>query len=701
MKRILWLDLETFSTIPLKHGVYKYAEQAEVLLFTYALDDGEVGLWDVASGDETPEDLMLALADENFYLAAHKANFDRTILQLTELCPINYYNLDPSRWICTMTQAYCHNLPGALELLGTMFGLDEAVAKDKYGKRLIHLFCKPHADGTRATPETHPAEWEKFKSYAKQDIVAMRALHKLMPKWNYPGVKFLQGELSNDHALCTVDSIINSRGYALDLALADRAVEAATRAKSASKEAMMEQTDNELDKAAGSAKLLKYILGTYGVSLPNLQADTVQRQIDNDELPMPLRELLAERLKGSKNTGAKYKAARQACSFDGRLRGTLQFRGAALTGRYSGRIFQPQNLMRPTMEPEDIDIAIDDVKSGAADLVYPDMPKILGNCVRGLIVAPEGSKLLVSDLSAIEGRILAWLAGDERIVQFYRDFDAGKIGYDSYILAYAQAFGKDPTTMSKKTHGKERQLGKPIELSLGYGGGVSAFVTFAQTYHINIAEIQEAVYAVATPAAITDCEAKYVWALAHGFTAGLPRTQYAACEYIKRKWREARLPTTQFWDELQNAWATVCQTEGEVATVGMVKFLRTGQWLRIRLPSGRNLCFLQPKYTTDGASFMGLNSQTRQWQRTGTHGGKLAGWITQATANDLLNDGLLQAEDEGMLVVLTVHDEIVSEVSLDSGKTVKDLERCMTAPRVWTTGLPLVADGFETLRYRK
>ena len=699
MKQILWLDLETYSPTPIKHGTYKYAEQAEVMLFAYALGDDDVGLWDVASGENAPAELLDALVDDNFYLAAHKASFDRTILQYTPL--LMGVDFDASRWLCTMTQAYCHNLPGALAFLCELFGLPDDKSKSKDGRKLINLFCKPAADGSRATHETHPAEWSRFRVYAKQDIVAMRAVHKLMPKWNYPGVDFLKGKPSADHRLCTADVRINDRGYAIDHLLADRAIEAATRAKVASKEAVMEQTDGELDKAAGGAKMLKYVLSTYGITMPNMQADTVQRRIDDDSLPMELRELLAERLKGSKNTGAKYKAAKLACSEDGRLRGTLQFRGASITGRYSGRIFQPQNLLRPTMEPEDIDTAIIDLKTGAADLVYDDMPKILGNCVRGLIKAAPGNKLLVSDLSAIEGRVLAWLAGDERIVQFYRDYDAGHVGYDSYILAYAQAFNLDPTTMSKKTHGKERQMGKPIELALGYGGGVAAFVTFAHTYHIDIAEIQAAVYATATPAAITDCESKYVWAKKHGFDAGLPRTQFAACEYIKRKWREARQPTTQFWTELQDAWAMVCAEEGETVAVGMVKFRRDGQWLRIRLPSGRALCFLQPKYTADGASYIGLNSQTKKWERQGTHGGKMAGWITQATANDLLNDGLLQAEDEDMPVVLTVHDELVCEVPLKSGKTVKDLERCMTAPRVWTTGLPLVADGFETVRYRK
>ena len=700
MKQLLWLDLETYSPVPIKQGVYKYAEQAEVLLFAYALGDEPADVWDVASGEEMPAALSAALEDENTYLCAHKTSFDRTILTMTDTVPYTT-DLGAHRWVCTMTQAYCHNLPGALGQLGELFGLPDDEAKDREGKRLIQIFCKPAADGSRRTALTHPAEWARFKLYAARDITTMRTLHKLMPKWNYPGVRFREGELSADHKLYQMDTYINDRGYALDLELAETAMATAARVKAASKETMMEQTNNELDKAAGGAKLLDYILRAYDVKLPNLQADTVQRRIDDDTLPMELRELLATRLQGSKNTGAKYKAARLACSSDGRLRGTIQFRGASLTGRYSGRIFQPQNLMRPTMEQDAIDTAIEDVKSGMADLVYGDMPTVLGNCVRGLIIAPPGSKLLVSDLSAIEGRVLAWLAGDERIVQFYRDFDAGRIGYDSYLLAYAQAFGKDPATMTKKTHSKERQIGKPIELSLGYGGGVAAFLTFAQTYHLDISDIQKAVYATAATGAISDCESKYVWAKEHGFDAGLSREQYAACEYIKRKWREARQPTTQFWDELQNAWAQVCQTEGEVVTVGKVKFRRDGQWLRIRLPSGRFLCFLQPKYTTSGASFMGHDSSARVWRRCGTHGGKLAGWITQATANDLLNEGSLQAESEGMPVVLSVHDELVCEVLESSDRTVEDLERCMTTQRSWTAGLPLVADGFETTRYRK
>lgn len=684
----LWLDLETYSPVDIKRGTYAYAEKAEVLLFAYAIDDAPVRVWDVTQDDSPPAEL--AKAWRTGILAAHNAQFDRVVLEHTNLLPPAHIN----RWLCTKTQALCHNLPGSLGELSAVFALPVEQAKDKRGKALIRLFCSPQKDGTRATAKTHPAEWAEFIEYAASDILAMRQLHKMMPQWNYP-------KRVAECQLYALDQTINDRGFAVDVELGERAVAAAVSLKRTVAEAAVEATGGAVDSPSATAKLKEYIAETFGVELPNLQADTVQTALTRSDLHPDLRELLVLRLEGSRSTSAKYKAALSALSFDGRLRGTLQFRGASLTGRYTGKIFQPQNLMRPTMSEEMIEDAIETVKSGMADLVYDNLAEVLGNTVRGIIIAPPKHKLLVCDLSAIEGRLLAWLAGDERIVQFYRDFDAGKVNYDSYLLAYAQAFGVDPSTMSKKTHKDERQLGKPIELSLGYGGGVSAFVTFAQTYHIAIASIAEAVYAVAPSHALRDAEAKYEWAKGQGFHAGLPLEQYAACEYIKTAWRISRQPTVGFWERLQDAWALACAHEKEVFTVNAIKMQRIGSWLRIRLPSGRFLCFQQPKVTADGCSFLGRDQTTKRFIRQPTHGGKLAGWITQAVANDILNAGLMRAEAAGMPVVLSVHDELVCEVRQDSGYSIADLEACMVQENEWAVGLPLKAEGFEAMRYRK
>lgn len=697
MKKLLWIDTETYSEVPIKDGTYAYAENCEVMLVSYALDDGPVKLWDVLHGEDMPADLHKALHDEDYYLVAANSIFDRNVLKYTGL--FGDANIEPERWIDTMVQAYCHGLPGALEKLGMIYGLSEDDAKIKDGRRLLLMFCKPNR-GKRIMPDDRPAiDWQGFRTYAMRDIHTMRLLFKKMPKWNYPGTRYMYGELSDEHRHWCRDQRINDRGFLIDRELCVAAVKTAANDKEMLHEATQEATDGEVERATQGDKLLQYLVESYGVKLPNLKADTVKRRIEDENLPRELRELLQLRLMSSKNAASKYTAALKAVSSDGRIRGGLQFCGAPISGRWSGRVFQAQNLMRPTMKASDIAVAINDIIAGCAEFLYPNMAEVLGNCVRGVIVAPPERKLIAVDLSAIEGRGLAWLARDERVVQFYRDYDAGKLSYDSYLLAYSQAFGTDPWTMTKATHGKERQIGKPIELGLGYGGGVSAFVTFAMTYHLDISEIADAVYATAEPGRLRTCEDKYEWAKKHRYHAGLPQREFAACEYIKQVWRESRKPTVQFWNDLQQAWEMATMYEGETFTVGYVKFLRTKQWLRIRLPSGRNLNFLHPQVSDKGCSYYGLDRYTRQFGRQFTHGGKMSGWITQAFASDLLRSGLEDIENDDLDTILSVHDEAIVEVDKDC--TVDRVIGHLTRARSWAPGLPLVADGFETTRYRK
>lgn len=697
MRKMLWIDTETYSETPLSDGTYAYAENCEVMLVSYALDDGPVKLWDLMAGESMPADLHKAMHDESYYIVAANSIFDRNVLKYTGLFP--GANIEPERWIDTMVQAYCHGLPGALDKLCMVYKLSEDDAKHKDGRRLIHLFCKPN-QGKRILPDDRPAQdWHAFRQYAMGDIHTMRILFKKMPKWNYPGTRYMHGELSDEHRHWCRDQRINDRGFLIDRELCNAAITTAANDKAMLHEATAEATDGEVERATMGDKLLQYMTQAYGVKLPDLRADTVKRRIEDENLPRELRDLLQLRIMSSKNSASKYKAAVKAVSSDGRLRGGLQFCGAPTTGRWSGRVFQAQNLMRPTMKASDIEVAVEDIKAGCAEFLYPNMAEVLGNCVRGVIVAPEGRKIIAADLSAIEGRGLAWLARDERVVQFYRDFDAGLLSYDSYLLAYSQAFGVDPSTMSKATHGAERQLGKPIELSLGYGGAVAAFLTFAMTYHLDISDIADAVYATANKTRLRACEDKYAWAKKHRYHAGLEQREYAACEYIKQVWRESRKPTVQFWEDLQMAWQMATMYEGETFTVGYVKFLRTGQWLRIRLPSGRNLNFLHPEVNDKGCSYFGLDRYTRKFSRQFTHGGKMAGWITQAFASDLLRSGLEDIENDGLDTILSIHDEALVEVDEDC--PVDRVIGHLTRARDYAPGLPLVADGFETLRYRK
>lgn len=692
----LYLDTETYSEVPLNHGLSRYAEQVEVMLVQYAVDEGKVVVWDRTAGERMPSELEDHIYDERVPIVIANSQFDRTVANSdSETFP--GLTLVPERICDTMLQAYCHGLPGALAKLASLFGLSEDESKIKDGRQLIHLFCKPNR-GKRATRLTHPERWEDFKAYAERDIVTMRILHNKLPRWNYPGINFERGEWSEEHRLWCLDQRINDRGIYIDRALAEAAVEAAEDEKRYLNSRTHTLTDGEVEAATQRDKLLQYILSTHGVSLPDMRADTLQRRIDDENLPLAVRQLLDLRLQSSRNSSAKYTAVLKAIGNDNRVRHTIQFCGAQTTGRDAGRVIQPQNMMRPTMKQEAIDIAIEDIKSGMSTMFYNNLPEVLGNCVRGVITAPPGMKLVVSDLSAIEGRGLAWLADDEPILQFYRDFDAGVIDYDSYKLAYGMTFGVDPKFVTKD----QRQIGKPIELAFGYGGGVAAFITFAMTYHLDLDDLADRIYATGDPARLRECEEKFQWAKEHNFHGGLGKRKYAAFEYVKQLWRENRQPTVQHWEALAEGFRMATAYEKEVFTAGKVKFLRTGQWLRVQLPSGRQLVFLQPKVDSRGLSYMGLDRYTRQWSRVYTHGGKLAGIETQSFARDLLiKDAMPAAEEAGYLPVLRVHDELVTEAPDTDEFTAAGLDAIMTRPKAWAPGLPLAAGGFEAYRYRK
>lgn len=690
MTDFLYLDTETFSDVPLKRGFMNYVEGAEVLLLPYAFNDGDVQLWDIARGESMPNDLYDWVYDDRIKLVAHQSAFDRRMLDFTEVFP--GADLGIRRWEDTMVQALAHGLPGGLDILCKIFGVDDDKAKDKRGKQLIQIFCKPNPNGLRNTEQTHPEKWAEFRTYAKLDISAMREIHRKLPRRNYP-------DRPLDLKVWEIDQRINQRGFLIDTDLATAAQEAAAIEKASLKARVQTATDGEVQAGTQGDLLLKYILQSYGVELPDMRADTLKRRIEDERLPAELRQLLDLRVQSSRNSSSKYTAALNAVNSDGRLRDTLQFSGAAGTGRWGGRVFQPQNMMRPTMSKDDIESAIALLKTDPmlAASLYDNLPEVLGNCVRGLIIAPPGKKLIVNDYSSIEGRGLAYLAREDFVVEFYRSVDAGLVDYDSYMLAYAICFGIDPATVTKA----QRQLGKPIELAFGYGGGVASFLTFAMTYHLDLAKIAESVWETGDQKRLTECFQKYEWAKKHGYHAGLPQRWYAAFEYVKQVWRDNRPATVQFWNDLSDGFKSAIAFDRKVFKAGPICFKREGHWLYMRLPSGRCLTFLQPMMKGDQITFMGLDRYTKQWKRQNTHGGKLSGLATQAMANDILRVALPKLEDAGYATVLTVHDEAIAETPDTDEFTSDGMAAIMTEEIEWLPGFPLASDGFETYRYRK
>ncbi|HSV48331.1 MAG TPA: DNA polymerase I [Ramlibacter sp.] len=734
----LWGDLETYCEVPIKDGTHKYAASALIMLWAYALDDGPVKVWDIIGQEVSwvepligervyepthtmPDDLFQALIDEAIELVFHKVDFDRTVLSHAGSVIERTAAKQLHRWRCTMAQALAHSLPGGLEKLCDILNVEQDKRKLKTGKELMRLFCQPRPKNQklrRATRDTHPEEWKRFVEYAGNDIEAMRAIRKTMPKWNYQG---------RELDLFRLDALINERGVAVDLDLAHAAIEASERAQAGLAEQTLELTDGAVAKATQRDALLAHILAEHGVDLPDMQAATLERRIEDPNLPPAVRELLAIRLQAGRNSASKYTRLIKGTSDDGRLRGLLKFCGAMRTGRWAGQLFQPQNLMRPDIAAaaewhgheiktskylklrsspgtsdddvhEYVNTGIEAIKAGCADLLFDNVLSLTGSAVRGCIIAPKGKKLVVSDLANIEGRDAAWLAGESWKLRAFEAYDAGT-GPDLYKLAYSKSFNVKPESVTKP----QRQIGKVQELMLQYEGGVGAYLTGALTYGIDLEEMAEDAYILLPADLRTEAEGFLQWCRDEKRnTFGLTDKAFIVCDAFKRGWRRAHPEIKDYWGELAETVREAIRNPGVTLTCRKLKIRRDGSWLRIGLPSGRALCYPAPQVDETGQiSYMGVNQYTRQWNRLKTYGGKIFENVCQAVARDVMAHNMPAIEAAGYEIVLTVHDEVITE-ALDSPDFNPDhLGSLLAAVPPWATGMPLAAGGFEDYRYRK
>ena len=687
---IVYFDTETYCETDIRAGTHRYAEDVEIMVWAYAFDNGPVKVWDCTSRTLMPDDLADALDDPEAIFVAHNTHFDYTVLWHTGI------RLPIERFRCTMAQALVHGLPGALDKLGDVMGIKDDQKKIKDGRALIQLFCKPRPKNMklrRATRETHPAEWQRFLDYAANDIEAMRAIHKKLPKWNYR-------EGGHELALWHLDQKINGRGVLIDLDLARAAIESSDRVKAQLAEATSDMTFGEVGAATQRDALMKHILEGYGVALVDLRTSTVETVLDNKDLDLPpvARELLENRLAASRTSTSKYQALIKATSSDGRLRGTLQFCGASRTGRWAGRIFQPQNLARvPKYLKKQYDDAVDTIKVGSVEIFYDNPMEVLGACVRGALIAPAGKKFCVSDLSNIESRALAWEAGETWKLNAFREFDAGR-GADLYKLAYAKSFG---VPVEKVDDGDQRQIGKVQELALGFAGGVGAFLTFAAAYGIDLEDMAQKAWASIPKEIIREATRAWDWAVDQDRTYGLPKEAYIVCDSFKRLWRYAHPETVAWWREVEDAAKQAVLQDGVAFEARCVKFIKTKAWLRMVLPSGRSLCYPSPQLDEGGLSYMGVNQFNRRWSRIKTYAGKLVENATQAIARDVLAANMPRMETEGYPILLTIHDEVICETPDTDAFSAKDLSRILSHNPKWAPDMPLAAAGFETRRYRK
>lgn len=660
------IDLETYSSVDLAEcGVYKYAESEdfEILLFGYAFDDEEVNVLEHLT-PETMENIGIfkALMDPRITKVAHNAAFERTCLsayfkRLPQSIQQQYQNpedepldfLPPEQWKDTMIMAAELGYPNSLAQLGDALGLPEDKKKLATGKRLIQYFCKPckptisNHGRTRNTDKDAPDKWATFVDYNRQDVVTERfifdELNSICP--------VLDQEWQNWH----VDQRINDRGIGIDADLVRKILhEHEVLTAQLQKEA---QDLTQLANPNSLAQLKGWIERQEGHAIGSLNKTAVTELLKQDITP-ETRRALEIRQELGKTSVKKYDSFNRSAGKDNRVRGCFQFYGGR-TGRFAGRLIQPQNFPRNTFD--DFDGARRLVKEEEwtiVQLLYGSLNDVFSTLIRTAIVPKEGYTFVVADYSAIEARVTAWLTRET-----WRQ-EAFKEGKDIYCASASQMFGVPVVKHGQNGH--LRQKGKIAELALGYGGGVNALKAMG------------------------------------GEAMGLTEEEMSD---IVQKWRKASPHIKAFWSKLDEAVRYAIQGIPVKMDRNMAVY-KNGDVLFIRLPNGRSIAYIKPVIMNDEISYMGLNQTTRQWTRITTWGGKLTENVVQSIARDCLCDTLATLEAENFRPVMHVHDEVICEVPKDEADArLARLTEIMGTPPAWAPDIVLTADGFQSEYYKK
>ena len=643
--RIMGLDLETYSSAPLpKCGVYRYtdAPDFEVLLFSYAYDDEPVVTIDLACGEKLPEDVIAALNDPTIIKAAYNAQFER-------VCLSKHLGrwLDPHQWRCTAVMASYLTLPSRLADVAVALKLSQQ--KMEEGKDLIRYFsvpCKPtktNGGRTRNMPADAPEKWALYKQYNAQDVVTERAVRKALEAWPLP---------EHEWKLYALDQQINDRGVRVDKKLVKNAIAVDEVFTEAAYQQAKELTGLE---NPGSVNQLKTWLADQDMPMESLAKKIVQEKASQTDGIVA--ELLNLRLELSKTSVKKYEAMARTICRDGRIHGLLQFGGASRTFRWAGRLVQIQNL--PQNHLPDLDLAREIVKAGDEEMLdafFGSVPGTLSELIRTAFIPKEGCRFIVADFSAIEARVLAWLAGEDWVLDEFRG--KGKI----YEATASRMFHIPQETIVKGHPNYEyRQKGKQATLSCGYGGGVGALKAMG---------------------------------------AKMPEDEM---QPLVDAWRAANPNIVAFWNAMDRAARKVIRKQ-EAVRVGKVTLYWQDDKMLMRLPSGRNLCYQSPHFTmnrfgSDAIGYYAPNAAGQMVEQE-TFGGKLAENTTQAIARDILAHAMLNLDAAGYPIVFHVHDEAVMEMPIGEG-SMEDACAVMGQPPNWAMDLPLRADGYECAYYRK
>lgn len=648
-RSVLSIDLETFSDVDLPScGVYRYTERDfHILLFAYAFDDDDVKCVDVACGEQLPQEVVDAIFDDSIIKSAWNAQFERT-------CLSKYFGtqLSPNSWQCSMVWAASLSLP--LKLKNAAQVLKTGEQKDDAGERLIRYFslpCKPtKANGgrTRNLPEHAPEDWEKFKSYCIQDVRTERDIRRKLESFPLPPQEWYYYHM---------DQRINDRGVLIDKELVQQAIICDMMLSEEMTKRAYELTGLE---NPNSVSQLKGWLEERGISVDSLGKKNVANLItdlDKHSVDAEALNMMKLRLQMAKSSVKKYQAAERYICQDGRAHGLFQFSGANRTQRWAGRGIQLQNL--PQNHISTLDEARDLVKMGCFDVIesiYGNTPDILSQLIRTMLIPKPGCEFIVADFSAIEARVLAWLSGEQWVL------DAFVRGEDLYCATASQMFGVP--VVKHGINGDLRQKGKISTLACGYGGSVGALVSMG------------------------------------ALDMGLKENELPD---IISSWRDANPHTVKFWYAAEKAAIETIKDHSD-RTVGRISFQFSANTLWIVLPSGRRLAYIKPKLQPNrfgrmAVTFEGLGANNK-WIRQETYSGKITENVTQATARDLLAEAMKRLEDKGLDIVGHVHDEVILEVPKGS-ITVDEVCSIMNQNPTWADGMPIDSDGYTGDYYFK
>lgn len=644
----LSIDIETYSSVNLlKSGVYAYADAPDftILLFAYSFDDEDIKIVDIACGEKIPDKVLSALTDGNIKKTAFNANFERT-------CLAKFLNAEmpPEQWRCTMIQAAEIGLPRSLAGVATALGLEEQ--KDKKGRACIEYFSKPcrptksNGGRTRNLPQHNIEKWETFKSYCIQDVAVERNIKNRLKAF-----PLTEGE----QKLWELDQHICDRGVAVETDLINNAINFDADYQKTMIEKAQKLTGLENPKSVSQLK--GWLETRTGETFQSLDKKAVKSLSErtNDLL---VKEVLQLRKTLSKTSTAKYKAMLGGLCADGRVRGFLQFYGASRTGRWAGRMIQPQNL--PQNHLEDLELARNLVMSGDYELfemLFGNVPDTLSQLIRTALIPTKGRRFIVSDFSAIEARVIAYLAGEKWRQEVFKN------GGDIYCASASQMF-KVPV-VKHGINGHLRQKGKIAELALGYGGSVGALKSMG------------------------------------ALEMGLEENEL---QPLVDSWRATNRCITSLWYEVEKAAVSAVKGEPQQIKCG-IRLFRKGGILFISLPSGRNLAYAKPelwenKFGRPCVTYMGISQTRGSWERLETFGGKLTENIVQAFARDCLAVSMQRLESRGFEINFHVHDEVIIDCPIGVS-SAEEISAIMGEPIEWAKGLVLKAEAYETPFYKK